>query len=52
VLQTILATCRSRTETTVTLLATLELVRRRQVTAEQTDLFGPIVIEALPGSAG
>jgi segregation and condensation protein A len=52
VLQTILASCRSRTETTVTLLATLELVRRRQVTAEQTDLFGPIVIEALPGSAG
>jgi segregation and condensation protein A len=52
VLQTILATCRSRTETTVTLLATLELVRRRQVTAEQTDLFGPIVIEALPGRAG
>lgn len=52
VLQAILATCRSRTETTVTLLATLELVRRRQVTAEQSDLFGPIVIETLPGSAG
>jgi segregation and condensation protein A len=52
VLQTILAACRSRTEKTVTLLATLELVRRRQVTAEQTDLFGPIVIETLPGSTG
>jgi chromatin segregation and condensation protein Rec8/ScpA/Scc1 (kleisin family) len=32
----------------VTFLATLELVRRRQVRAEQSDLFGPIVIEALP----
>lgn len=47
VLQAILAGCRSRTETTVTFLATLELVRRRQVRAEQSDLFGPIVIEAL-----
>ena len=49
VLQTILATCRSRTEATVTFLATLELVRRRQVTAQQQDLFGPIVIENAPG---
>ena len=32
VLQSILAGCRSRTEATVTFLATLELVRRRQVT--------------------
>jgi segregation and condensation protein A len=48
VLQSILARCRSRTETAVTFLATLELVRRRQVTAEQHDLFGPIVIETLP----
>jgi len=47
VLQTILARCRSRTETTVTFLATLELVRRRQVRADQSDLFGPIVIEAI-----
>ena len=45
VLQTILATCRSRTEKTVTFLATLELVRRRQVSAQQDELFGPIVIE-------
>jgi segregation and condensation protein A len=49
ILQTILATCRSRTEKAVTFLATLELVRRRQVTAQQTDLFGPIVIENAPG---
>ena len=48
VLQTILARCRSRTEAAVTFLATLELVRRRQVSAAQEDLFGPIVIEALP----
>jgi len=48
VLQTILAGCRSRTEATVTFLATLELVRRRQVRAEQHDLFGPIVIENAP----
>lgn len=51
VLQAILASCRSRTETTVTLLATLELVRRRQVRAEQSDLFGPIVIETLTEGA-
>jgi segregation and condensation protein A len=35
VLQQLLATCRSRTEATVTLLATLELVRRRQVRVRQ-----------------
>jgi segregation and condensation protein A len=49
-LQTILARCRSRTEATVTFLATLELVRRRQVRAEQHELFGPIVIENEPGA--
>jgi segregation and condensation protein A len=48
VLQAILATCRSRTEATVTILATLELVRRRTVTAQQHDLFGPIVIQHAP----
>jgi segregation and condensation protein A len=48
VLQAILARCRSRTEAAVTFLATLELVRRRQVTARQDDLFGPIVIESVP----
>ena len=47
-LQTILAGCRSRTEAAVTFLATLELVRRRQVRAEQGELFGPITIEAMP----
>ena len=45
VLQQLLATCRSRTEATVTLLATLELVRRRQVRVRQRHLFGPIVLE-------
>lgn len=47
VLQQLLATCRSRTEATVTVLATLELVRRRQVRVEQDELFGPILIEVI-----
>jgi chromatin segregation and condensation protein Rec8/ScpA/Scc1 (kleisin family) len=47
VLQELLATCRSRTEATVTLLATLELVRRRQVKVRQRELFGPIVVETM-----
>jgi segregation and condensation protein A len=47
VLQQLLATCRSRTEATVTLLATLELVRRRQVRVRQRELFGPIVLESM-----
>ncbi|MEO8639242.1 MAG: segregation/condensation protein A [Chloroflexota bacterium] len=47
VLQQVLASCRSRTEATVTLLATLELVRRRQVRVRQRELFGPIVVETL-----
>jgi len=47
VLQQLLATCRSRTEATVTLLAALELVRRRQVRARQRELFGPIVLEPM-----
>jgi len=50
-LQAILERCTSRTEAAVTFLATLELVRRREVRAEQTELFGPIVIEALPEAA-
>jgi segregation and condensation protein A len=52
VLQAILGRCRSRTEATVTFLAALELVRRRDVRAEQHELFGPIVIEGVsePGS--
>jgi segregation and condensation protein A len=48
VLQQLLATCRSRTEVTVTVLATLELVRRRQVVVRQDELFGPILIETMP----
>jgi segregation and condensation protein A len=47
VLQQLLATCRSRTEATVTLLAALELIRRRQVSVRQRDLFGPIVLETV-----
>jgi len=47
VLQQLLATCRSRTEATVTVLATLELVRRRLVRVEQDELFGPILIELI-----
>lgn len=46
-LQSILARCRTRTERAVTFLATLELVRRRQISAEQHELFGPIVIESV-----
>jgi segregation and condensation protein A len=46
VLQEVLAACRSRTEITVTVLAMLELVRRRQATVEQSELFGPILLRA------
>ena len=44
-LQTILSRCTSRTEAAVTFLATLELVRRREVRATQDELFGPILVE-------
>lgn len=47
ILQQLLAACRSRTEATVTILATLELVRRRQVSVQQDELFGPIVVETI-----
>lgn len=47
VLQRVLAACGSRTEVTVTVLAMLELVRRRQATVEQDELFGPILLRAL-----
>ena len=49
VLQQVLATCSSRTQVTVTFLALLELVRRREARVEQNELFGPIVIRAMPG---
>ena len=44
VLQRVLAGCQSRTEIAVTVLAMLELVRRRQATVQQDELFGPIVM--------
>ena len=47
VLQQLLAACSSRTELTVTLLATLELVRRRQIRVKQKTLFGPIELESM-----
>jgi segregation and condensation protein A len=49
VLQQVLAACRSRTQVTVTVLALLELVRRREARVEQHELFGPILVEALGG---
>jgi segregation and condensation protein A len=49
VLQSILAGCRTRTEAAVTFLATLELMRRREVTAQQDELFGPILVETSGG---
>jgi segregation and condensation protein A len=47
VLQTILASCRSRSEAAVTVLAMLELARRRQVRLEPSTLFGPILVKAV-----
>jgi segregation and condensation protein A len=51
VLQQVLAECRSRTQMTVMLLATLELVRRREVSVTQDQLFGPILIHTARGNA-
>jgi segregation and condensation protein A len=51
VLQTVLAACRSRTEIGVTVLAMLELVRRRQATVEQSELFGPILVRRIGSGA-
>jgi len=48
VLQTVLAAGTSRTERVVTVLAVLELVRRRELRARQKALFGPIVLELVP----
>ena len=50
VLQAVLAACRTRTEATVTFMALLELVRRREVRVEQRTMFGPILLE-LTGEA-
>ena len=44
ILQRVLERCRSRTEAAVTVLATLELVRRREVLIQQRAPFGPITI--------
>jgi segregation and condensation protein A len=52
VLQTVLAACRSRTEISVTVRAMLELVRRRQATVEQSELFGPILLRRIGSEAG
>lgn len=49
VLQQVLAACRSRTEVTVTVMALLELVRRRQAMVQQDRLFGPILVRAIGG---
>jgi segregation and condensation protein A len=51
VLQHVLMACRSRTEVTVTVLAMLELVRRRQARVRQDELFGPILLEMQGGEA-
>ena len=51
VLQSILALSTSRTERVVTLLAALELVRRRELRAKQKELFGPIVLEVAAARA-
>jgi segregation and condensation protein A len=48
IVQHVLAACRSRTQVTVTVLAMLELVRRRQARVEQDELFGPILLETVP----
>lgn len=51
VLQSVLAGCRSRSEVAVTVLAMLELARRRQVRLEQSALFGPIEVTSVAGRA-
>ena len=47
ILQAVLSGCRSRSEAAVTVLAMLELARRRQVRLEQSTLFGPILVTAV-----
>jgi segregation and condensation protein A len=51
VLQSVLAGCRSRSEAAVTVLAMLELARRRQVSLEQESLFGPILVTTVGASS-
>jgi len=46
----LLQDARSRLEIVVTLLAVLELLKRRQISVYQEELFGEIRIEAAPES--
>ena len=41
----------SRVEISITLLAVLELIKRREIVARQTELFGPIELQANPNQA-
>ena len=44
----LLSTKTSRVEISITLLAVLELIKRREILASQTELFGPIELKANP----
>ena len=46
VFQELLAAANDRVEIAVTLLATLELIKRREIQAQQERMFGRIVITA------
>jgi segregation and condensation protein A len=46
----VLSKAASRVEIIVTLLAVLELVKRRRLAVSQERMFGEILIEATPGS--
>jgi chromatin segregation and condensation protein Rec8/ScpA/Scc1 (kleisin family) len=52
VLQDLLAGVQDRVVVTVTFLAMLELVKRREATVEQEVPWGPIIIAAASGAAG
>jgi segregation and condensation protein A len=52
VLQELLAGVRDRVVVAVTFLAMLELVKRREVSVEQDAPWGPIIVRAVPRSAG
>ncbi len=45
----LLQQARNRVEVIVTLLAVLELLKRRRITAEQGSIFGEILLSAVPG---
>jgi segregation and condensation protein A len=46
----LLQSANNRLEVIVTLLAVLELLKRGRVTVEQSEMFGEIVIAAVPGA--